>query len=234
MAKATLRLQARELRKNGKSIKTIAELTGAAKSSVSVWVRDIVLTSEQKEQLVLSERIGIRRGQLLGGEYHRQKRLSQIKAAEEDGRKFMSKLTKKELLLVGLALYWGEGSKKSTKLQFCNSDPKMIQFLLLWLGECFGIRTEEIRCRVGINEIHKERDVLVKKYWSEITRIPLQQFETTSLKHTDNRKVYTNLEEHYGTLSVNVIKPAKYFYKVLGLINALQEMPEKYDNFMPR
>lgn len=44
MAKYDLRLKARELRRKGVSVKQIAQELKIAKSSASVWVRDIILT----------------------------------------------------------------------------------------------------------------------------------------------------------------------------------------------
>lgn len=41
----------RELRRTGASVKSIAEKVGVSQSSVSVWVRDIPLTDEQKRKL---------------------------------------------------------------------------------------------------------------------------------------------------------------------------------------
>jgi len=55
MAKSKAKLQARELRQKGKSIKEIAEILKVSPGSVSVWCRDIELTTHQIE--VLQERM---------------------------------------------------------------------------------------------------------------------------------------------------------------------------------
>ena len=47
MAKSELRLKARELRKKGVSVRTIASELGVSKSMASIWVRDIILTIDQ-------------------------------------------------------------------------------------------------------------------------------------------------------------------------------------------
>ncbi|MCS7263556.1 MAG: helix-turn-helix domain-containing protein [Armatimonadetes bacterium] len=72
MAKLAERQQARLLRKQGWSIKTIAKNLGVSRSSVSLWVRDIALTVEQREF------IESRASQL-----HRE-RASQTRLASED------------------------------------------------------------------------------------------------------------------------------------------------------
>ena len=50
------RSSARALRRDGRSIKEIARELGAAKSTVSGWVRDIVLTPSQIERMKARQR----------------------------------------------------------------------------------------------------------------------------------------------------------------------------------
>lgn len=221
MAKSALRLQARELRSKGESVKTIAKKLGISKSSVSLWVRDIILTVKQLENLRQSEIKGAELGRLRNSLLQKQKRMDLVKSSQEKGKETIGILTNREALMAGLALYWGEGSKKNRRIELCNSDPKMIKFFLQWLNQCFSIQIVDIKCYVGINEAHKDREEVVKKYWSNVTGIPLGQFTKTSFKKVQSKKVYTNANEHFGTLSVKVLKPAKYYYTILGLIEGL-------------
>lgn len=223
MAKGLLRLQARELRKRGVSVKKIAAHLGVARSSASVWVRDIVLSVEQLEELRKSELDGAERGRIKGALVQKEKRSQLVLEYKKLGIEQIGLLTKRELLIAGLALYWGEGYKKGRRLQFCNSDPKMIQFLLYWLQNCFEINLQEIRCRVGINEIHRKRDEIVRTYWSNLTGIPLSQFTSTSFKKVTNKKIYENFHEHYGTLAIEISQPARFYGKIIGLIEGLAQ-----------
>lgn len=129
----------------------------------------------------------------------------------------------RELLIAGLALYWREGSKKDRIVQFCNSDPKVIQFLLVWLRRCFSVEEQDIRCVVGINEVYIQREKLVREYWSKVTGISLEQFTKTNFKKVLNKKVYDNFDNHYGTLSIKVRRPSRFYGKIIGLIEGLAE-----------
>ena len=64
MAKFALRIQARELRRKGVSVKTIAKQLKISKGSASIWVRDIILSVEQLEALRQSSLSGAERGRL--------------------------------------------------------------------------------------------------------------------------------------------------------------------------
>src|SRR5260370_29779565 len=123
------------------------------------------MTVEQLEKLRQSEIKGRELGRLRNALLQKQKRIQLFQQSKEDGKKLIGKLSNRELLFTGLALYWGEGSKKQRRVEFCNSDPKMIQFFLSWLLKCFQIPIADIRCYVGINEIHLNREQIVKDYW---------------------------------------------------------------------
>lgn len=224
MAKSLLRLKARKLRKKGISVRKITEILGLSKSTISGWVRDIILTVEQLESLRQSSIKGAELGRLKSALLQKERRLKLVEDLKSSGIELLSDITERELLIGGLALYWGEGSRKSNRgVGFCNSDPKMIKFLMRWLKDCFGVTMGELRCRVGINFIHNKRDQIVKNYWSEVTSIPLEQFRNTSFKKVKNKKVYENFNEHYGTLTVEVAKSWNLYYKIIGLITGLQE-----------
>lgn len=221
MAKSDLRLKARDLRSKGVSVKSIARKLGVAKSTASLWVRDIILSVEQLEQLKRQSIKGSERGRLLGALKQKQDRIARIKKGTVNGKKVLKKLNKREILLTGIALYWAEGTKKQRMVAFCNSDPELVQFMIEWLKRCFGVSVERLYCYVGINEIHKKREDVVKNYWSKVTEIPQNQFRKTSFKKVINKKVYANFEDHYGTLTVKVRQPAQLYYDIIGLIEAL-------------
>lgn len=223
MAKFDLRIQARELRRKGVSVKTIARQLGISKSSSSLWVRDIILTVEQLEALRQSEIKGRERGRLQNSLRQKHQRLKRFEDGKMYGKEKIGQLTERELFIAGIALYWAEGSKKTQRLELCNSDPKMVQFFLRWLKVCLKVEDQDIKCLVGVNEIHASRDQIIREYWSDITNIPLSQFTKTSFKRVQNKKVYDNFENHYGVLAVRVIRPGKYYFKLIGLIQALGE-----------
>ncbi len=223
MAKSLISLEARKLRKRGISVVKIASFLKVSKSSVSLWTRDIILSVEQLEKLRKSMLKGAELGRVKSALLQKKRRLKRFEDSRRDGIKTLANLKERELLIAGIALYWGEGSKKSQEVEFCNSDSKMIQFLLLWLQKCFNVQLVDIRCNVGINEIHAKREQIVKEYWSGVTGIPLIQFRKTNFKKVKNKKIYENFNEHYGTLSVSVTKPSRFYFKIMGLIDGLSE-----------
>jgi len=79
-----------------------------------------------------------------------------------------------------------------------------------------------LKCSIGINEIHFNREAIVKEYWSRILGINLNQFTKTSFKRARNKKVYENFNDHYGTLRIRVRKSIHLYMKIIGLIEGLK------------
>lgn len=221
MANSLLRLEARKLRKKGVSVKKIAQVLSISRSTASKWVRDIILTVKQLENLRQSPIKGAELGRLRSALLQKGRRLKVIEDSRIKGIEMLSNLTEKELLVTGLALYWGEGSKKDRRIEFCNSDPRMIKFFIHWLQRCFNVKTEELRGYLGINEVHLKRENIVLQYWIKVTGITLSQFRKTYFKKAANRKIYENFNDHYGTLNLRVAKSTALYYKVMGLIEGL-------------
>ena len=223
MAKSAQRLEARRLRKRGLSVGEIRKIVGVGKGSVSIWCRDIKLTKKQIERLIQNSKDGAEKGRMVAAKLKRNEQISRQKSHELKGFEKVGKLSKRELFLVGTALYWAEGSKKDRRTTFVNSDPEMINLFIRWLKECLKIKSEDIYCHVSINEDHKKRIKEVEKYWSEVTKIPLSDFSSPSYKKVKNKKFYENFNQHYGTLFLKVKKGTNLNYEILGFIKGLKK-----------
>ncbi len=135
----------------------------------------------------------------------------------------VGKLSRRDLFIAGLALYWGEGYKGlSQELGFTNSDPVMIRFFIEWLWRVYKVSPDKLILRVSINGSHLSRVVEVERYWSRLTRVPLNQFTKTSLIKTAHKRVYGNESVHYGTLRVKVRSGTDLRRQILGSIQKLK------------
>lgn len=221
MAKVLEKNKALELRKRGKSVKDIALFLKIAKSTVSVWCRDIELTHSQIKKLHKKMVSGSYAGRMKGARIQYEGRLKRINEADKKGKKIIGALSKRDLLIASVALYWGEGSKKNRQLSLNNSDPEMVKLMIVSFQRIWGIKRKEFVLRVGINKIHRKRDEEVKKYWSKVINIPLEQFRKTSFIKAKNKKNYKNFKTHYGTLTIRIKKSSHIYYQMMGLIKGL-------------
>ena len=223
MAKSKQRLGARDLRKQGMSIIRIASLVNVAKSTVSLWCRDIDLTEEQKARLIASREDGLKRGQLMGAEIQKRRRLEKIENYKLEGITTLSNMRSEEYFIAGLSFYIAEGSKKSRAVVFTNSDPLMIKFMMNWFRTFFKTPIEDFTFYLIINEVHKSREQIVKDYWVRFLNISKTQFRKTSFVKSKQKKTYDNHDNYFGTIHFKVLKSADLLYKIKGLSTGLFE-----------
>lgn len=222
MAKSREKLKAREIRKRGKSIKFIARKLKVSPGSVSLWCKDIKLTSEQikiLEQHTRDPYYGRRLSYSLRQQKEREKKTRMLinQGVEEVGR-----LSKRDLFMAGIALYWGEGFKKDSQAGLASMDPAIIRFFIKWLKDCFGYVNEDLIFRVTLNISHADRIEDVLKYWSGTLSIPEAYFQKPFYQKFIWKKVYENPNDYYGVLRVKVRKSTDFLRKLNGYIEGLR------------
>jgi predicted transcriptional regulator len=208
--------KARDLRQHGLSIKQIAKQVGAAQSSISIWVKDVRISAEQqhilKRNTHTQEVIDKRRLSRIAGE-----RLKREKTIH-DSQLEIKNLTKQDLHLLGVALYWAEGGKTQSAFKFSNGDPRMIELMIKFLVEICAIRTERIKIHI---HIHEHLDVsAAEKYWLDVTRLPKSQFYKTYNKPNKSSKNLRN-SLPYGVCDLYVTKSSNLLLRTLGWINGI-------------
>jgi len=158
MAKFKEKIEAHKLRRSGESIGAIAQKLGIAKSTVSLWCREIELTAKQQKKLDQKIIESGQSGRSLGASVNKRKREVIITRANEKGDRLIKKISKRDLLFLGLGLYWGEGSKNTeNRFILVNSDPFIIKAVIKWLKEVMSIPRELLTLQIYINEQHEYR-----------------------------------------------------------------------------
>ena len=209
---------AKELRRQGLSLNEIRRRLKIAKSSVSVWVRNVELTKEQKKKL--SEK-GIKKEVI---ERRRKTRLknegTKRQVVIDRARNEINRLSGKELKLIGAALYWAEGSKTQRgTVQFSNSDPRLIQLMMRFFKKVCKVPSARFRGHIYIHtHLNAEK---AKKYWHQISGIPLNQFYKTSKQQNKTSKGKKD-SLPYGTFSIE-ISITELFLKIKGWIEGLSK-----------
>lgn len=222
MAKFKEKNKAIQLRHQGKSIGEIASIVKASKSAVSLWCRDIALTKKQIDGLHKKMMSGSYRGRMIYLEKVRKERQEETNQLKLEGSGEVGGMSKRDLFIGGIALYWAEGTKSlnAEETSFSNSNPKMILWMLKWFREVCGVSQDLFRIQIRINKIHKNRIKEVEGYWSQITKLPLGQFTKTVLIKSQAQKVYSN-NDHYGTVRIRVNKGTQIRRKIMGFIDGL-------------
>ena len=167
--------RARDLRALGWTLGEICEELGVSKASASLWCRDVEIDEQElarrRKERNLAGNEGARRR---GPNKLQRRKQAEIEEMRAEGRARIGRLDERDVLLVGLALYAGEGAKTDGGVKFANSDPRMILCFITWLRMCFDIDERRLRLRLYL---HEGLDLeAANAFWSRLTGIPLSQF----------------------------------------------------------
>jgi hypothetical protein len=161
--KLDAQMRARELRAQAWTLDQIAAELGVAKSSVSLWVRDVKFEAQPR-----------RTARRRGPNVLQRRKAAEIESLQREGLLRLGSLSEQAFLAAGAALYAGEGSKGDGDIVFANSNPLMVAFFCAWLRNFFDIDERRLRVRVYL---HEGLDLdAAHRFWSDVTGVPLGQF----------------------------------------------------------
>ncbi|MFH1392771.1 MAG: hypothetical protein ABIG73_00050 [Patescibacteria group bacterium] len=148
----------------------------------------------------------------------KQKRLDKIAKYEKEGIERFRNMSEDAFFIAGVALYLAEGTKKSGRVELVNPDYKTLKFFINWLAKFFQIKKERLALYLTINAVHRNRELVVKKFWAKCFSTSLSRFRKTFFVETKQKKIYANHNNYYGTLAVSVLKSRDLLYKINELI----------------
>jgi len=218
-AKDGQRVRARELREAGCTYAEIATELDVSKSTVSLWVRDLPTPHRDEALSAHARRMG--KAYWVEENARRDAVREEIKAAAV---REIGELSPRELLLVGAALYWAEGSKDKTyrrreRLVFINSDVRVIRTYAAWL-DVMGIDAARRSYRLSI---HETADVsAATEFWSATVGVPGAEFRRPALKRHNAATVRLNVgEDYHGCLIVDVSRSRVEYQRMEGIFRAI-------------
>ena len=199
MARREEKQKAIEMRKTGMSYSQIKSVLGVSKGTLSPWLKDYPLSEERIRELRDSEQKIEKCRETKRKK--KEKRLS-IFYGEEKNKIFP--ISKKELYLAGLFLYWGEGAKSQTaaKLTISNTDPAMIKFFIYWLENSLDVSRDKMKVQLQLYRdmnINKEID-----FWAKTLKLDERQFIKPYIKDNLFSKINHKGGFGHGTCNLGI------------------------------
>lgn len=209
-----------KLRKQGFSIKEIASKLCIAQSTSSAWLSDITLSNTAQKRLAQRKILGQYKSILVSKKNREERR----KILEKSSLSMLSTLPQsQELMKLCCALvWWCEGNKNTGSVKFTNSDATLISNFLYFLRSGFKINESKLRALVHIHQYHN--DLVQKRFWSQITKIPLSQFHKSYQKPNTGKR----FKENYpGCLALvyydaSVAKELKAIYNTFSQLRGVR------------
>jgi len=154
------------LRKQGLSYSEIKGQIPVSKSTLSVWFKGLKLAPIHRSRLKKKRSEAARRG----SEKKSAQVLKVIEEIQKSSSKEIGKISRRELWLLGIMLYWKNGNRDPKKgVSFSSTDPEVVKLFLRWLEDIGGLKKEEMAFDIFTGKDGKEE---AKTYWSGIARFP--------------------------------------------------------------
>ena len=139
--------KARELRLGGKSLGEIARETNIPRSTLSYWLKDIVLNEKQRADLKNRVKPKMGRGRLNSVISLRSARIFKENKAFEEAKGEFIRLRKDPAFIFGLTLYLSHGTKKGGSFQFASADPGVISLMRGWIKKYLKVEDAIVKQR---------------------------------------------------------------------------------------
>ena len=218
-----------QLRKKGFSYGEISKKLKIPKSTLSYWLRNIELSKSSKDIL---KKKGIEKSTTaLIKRNKEQTKKAQEKAELIQNKSILeiNKIGKKELFILGVALYWGEGYKKGANgskwkcVDFTNSDSEMIIVMMRFFREICNVPDSKFKVQLHTYKNKDEEKII--KFWSNLTKIPKSQFMKSSFAISSASKQKRGSMLKYGTVHIRIYDVV-LFHRLIGWITGLKKQSE--------
>lgn len=191
-----LRQQAFNLRARGYSYTYIGEKIKISKSTLSDWLSSVPY-SPNKEMLI---KLGNARA--ASGLAKHKLKLQCFKEAGEQARKEIGLLSERDVFMLGIGLYLGEGTKTHDIVRVINANSKVIRFAVRWFQEVCGLPLSNFKLRLHVYPDNNVQKCI--QFWSKEVQIPESQFQETQIDFRKDKKRFKRGKLPYGTAHLSI------------------------------
>jgi len=218
------RATALQLRRSGQSYNEISRSLGVPKSTLATWFRQLTLPQELIDRLY--DRARSAGTQALVERNKRQTALAaaRAQAIQQAAQTEIGRLSRRELQLIGAALYWAEGVRRypqrgGRRVAFSNADSAAVILMMRFFREVCDVPLEKIRSVVSLAPGLETTSAV--SFWSSLTKIPPEHFTVYQGLSRSSKQRRPRFRLPYGTLQLR-IADTRLFYRIMGWIQGIQ------------
>lgn len=205
------------MRREGKTYGEIRTIFPIAKSTLSDWLREVGLSTPQKQRITKLRMEAQQKGARMRHEAKVEKRDGIYAVSREQ----IGNLSDREVWLVATMAYWAEGSKEKkhagSQLRFGNMDPRMIRLFLYWLMNIQKIPLAQLKFEIYLHENNKHRVDIVRQYWVNELKIPINLLGIIRFKRHKVMTKRKNIGDlYYGLFQVTVVASSTLVRQIEG------------------
>jgi hypothetical protein len=111
-------------------------------------------------------------------------------------------ISKRDVMMLGLGIYIGEGSKSHDIVRLTNANPLIIRATMRWFKDFFGLHDRNFALRI---HVYPDTDIKqALQFWSKNTGLSLTQFHKTHVDIRTNKKMAKRGKLPFGTAHLHV------------------------------
>lgn len=206
MHKESMRQEAIRLRYAGYSYPYISKKVGLSKSTLSGWLTEIPYKPNAETIATLGK------ARAASTEKKALLKQEQILNIRKEAVREIGKFTDRDLFMLGLGLYLGEGAKTHDIVRVVNADPTVIKCMVAWFL-ALGVKESQFSVRLHLYPDSDPEQSLL--FWSKTISIPRSQFQKPYIDQRTDKKVKKHNKLPYGTLHLGVRSDGRKEYGVL-------------------
>lgn len=207
------------LRKKGYSYNQITQQTKISKSTISYWCKNLKLTADQHKRIQERKKIAQIKATMASAQIRKLRKYNREQIILDRESKTIGKLSERDRFVAGISLYMADGTKKGNCVDFTNSDPRIINFMVDWFKEFLLVDNKDIKASLWLHKQLSEPRAIT--YWSNLTKIPRKNFGKT---YFAENKIHSNkkrtIVHNYGVIKIRVYSIEKLI-KIKGWISGV-------------
>ncbi len=196
MTKHIEKEKAIKLRKAGHSYNYIVDKVMVSKSTLHYWLADISYVPN-KETVA---RIGKARAK--SGEVKSKMKRESIRKAQLEAQKDIGVLSERDLFMLGIGLYIGEGGKTHNIVRIINANPEVMQLAVRWFEVSCGLTKKNFSIALHLYPDNNLNEAVA--HWERVTGIPRSQFSKTQIDRRKNKKAHKKDKLPHGTAHLTI------------------------------
>ncbi|MDD5050276.1 MAG: hypothetical protein PHV93_00855 [Candidatus Pacebacteria bacterium] len=220
--KAHLKTEAIRLRKAGYSYSFIKQKIGVSKSTLTLWLSGMpyLPNQEVKNNMV--------KARLASSEAKHKLLRESLMEAETLAKKDIGTLSKRDLFMLGIGIYIGEGAKTAHVVRVVNSEVPILRFVIKWFMLSYGLKKENFRLR-----LHLYPDTNIEaseKYWLSQLDLKRSNLLFSQIDRRKDKRKDRRGKLPYGTAHLSIVSNGKkefgvlLFRRILALISMVLEV----------
>lgn len=212
MARTKDKEKAIQLRLEGKSYGQIKSELGISKSTLSEWLKNMPLSEERMRELCGHNEQRIEHYR----ETCRKRKEKILKDVYDIEKKVILPLSKRDLFIAGLFLYWGEGGKtKNAELVLSNTNPAMLKFFIYWAENSLDFPRSAMKIKL---HLYKDMDINKEiEFWMKQLAVKREQFIKPYIKDSNKSSLTYKGGFGHGTCNIAIARAILSRKVLMGL-----------------